>query len=81
MYGISSTLTANDESDNSAFDTVNIPGHLRIDLHAYANVNDHLKFFTNVQNVGDSKYRSAYGSGSYYINGGRLASIGATLRY
>ena len=81
MYGISSTLTANDESDNSPFDTVNIPGHLRIDLHAYANVNDHLKFFTNVQNVGDSKYRAAYGSGSYYINGGRLASIGATLRY
>ncbi|MCJ8146141.1 TonB-dependent receptor [Acinetobacter sp. A3.8] len=81
MYGISSTLTANDESDNSAFDAVRIPGRLRIDLHAYANVNDHLKLFTNVQNVGDSKYRTAYGSGSYYINGGRLASIGATLRY
>lgn len=81
VYGISSTLTANGKSDNSAYDDVSIPGHLRIDLHAYANVNDHLKLFTNIQNVGDSKYRTAYGSGSYYINGGRLASIGATLRY
>ncbi|WP_374294532.1 TonB-dependent receptor plug domain-containing protein [Acinetobacter sp.] len=81
VYGISSTLTANGKSDNSKYDDVSIPGHLRIDLHAYANVNDHLKLFTNVQNVGDSKYRTAYGSGSYYINGGRLASIGATLRY
>lgn len=81
VYGISSTLTANGKSDNSAYDDVTIPGHLRIDLHAYANVNDHLKLFTNIQNVGDSKYRTAYGSGSYYINGGRLASIGATLRY
>ena len=37
--------------------------------------------FANIQNVGDSKYRTAYGSGSYYINGGRLASAGVTFRY
>jgi len=40
-----------------------------------------LQVFSNIQNIGDVKYRTAYSSGSYYINGGRLASVGVTLKY
>ena len=80
-FGLATTLTANSSSDNSAYDNVRIPGHFNIDVHGYYNISDAVKLFANIQNVGDSKYRTAYGSGSYYINGGRLASAGITLRY
>lgn len=80
-FGFSTTLTANSSSDNSAYDNVRIPGHFNIDMHGYYNVNEAVKLFANIQNVGDSKYRTAYGSGSYYINGGRLASAGVTFKY
>ncbi|MFV5313302.1 TonB-dependent receptor [Acinetobacter schindleri] len=80
-FGFSTTLTANSSSDNSAYDNVRILGHFNIDMHGYYNVNEAVKLFANIQNVGDSKYRTAYGSGSYYINGGRLASAGVTFKY
>jgi vitamin B12 transporter len=80
-FGFSTTLTANSSSDNSAYDNVRIPGHFNIDMHGYYNVNEAVKLFANIQNVGDSKYRTAYGSGSYYINGGRLVSAGVTFKY
>ncbi|WP_130803312.1 TonB-dependent receptor plug domain-containing protein [Acinetobacter ihumii] len=81
VYGFSTTFMANSGYDNSAYDTIKVPGHLRIDMHGHYNVNNHLQVFANIQNIGDSKYRTAYSSGSYYINGGRLASAGVTLRY
>ena len=38
--------------------------------------------FTNIQNIGDVKYKTAsYDKGIYYVNGGRLASAGVTLSY
>ena len=80
-FGLSTTLTANSSSDNSTYDNVRIPGHFNIDMHGYYNANDVMRLFINIQNVGDSKYRTAYGSGSYYINGGRLASAGVTFTY
>ncbi|MFW1748174.1 TonB-dependent receptor plug domain-containing protein [Acinetobacter guillouiae] len=80
-YTFSTTLLANGDYDNSAFDNVQIPGHLRVDMHGQYKVNNNIDVFANIQNVGDSKYRTAYGSGSYYINGGRLASAGVTFRY
>ena len=81
VYGFSTTFMANSGYDNTAYDTIKVPGHLRIDMHGHYNVNNHLQVFANIQNIGDSKYRTAYSSGSYYINGGRLASAGVTLRY
>jgi len=74
-------MLANGDYDNSAFDNVQIPGHFRVDMHGQYKVNKNVDVFANIQNVGDSKYRTAYGSGSYYINGGRLASAGVTFRY
>ena len=80
-YGFSTTLTANSASDNSGYDDIRIPGHLNIDMNGYYNLNESVKLFANIQNVGDNKYRTAYGSGSYYINGGRQASVGVTFKY
>ncbi|UXI50925.1 MULTISPECIES: TonB-dependent receptor plug domain-containing protein [Acinetobacter] len=79
--GFSTTLTANSSYDNSAYDDITIPGHLRIDMHGFYNINPNMKVFANIQNIGDTGYKTAYGSGSYYINGGRLASAGVTFRY
>lgn len=81
QYGLSTTLIAVSSSDNSAYDNAIIPGHFSVDMNGYYNINDMIKLFANIQNVGDSQYRTAYGSGSYYINGGRLASVGVTLKY
>lgn len=81
QYTFSTTMLANGDYDNSAYDNVQIPGHFHVDMHGQYKVNKNVDVFANIQNVGDSKYRTAYGSGSYYINGGRQASVGVTLRY
>ena len=58
------------------------PGYATIDLNAYWNVTPNVKIFSNIENVGDVKYKTAsYGGGYYYINGGRLASAGVTFKY
>ncbi|WP_288397619.1 TonB-dependent receptor [uncultured Acinetobacter sp.] len=80
-YALSATVVANSKYDNTAYDTLSVPGHLRIDMHGQYTINEHLQVFSNIQNIGDVKYRTAYSSGSYYINGGRLASVGVTLKY
>ncbi|MCH7336522.1 TonB-dependent receptor [Acinetobacter sp. NIPH 2699] len=80
-YGISTTVIAKSDSDNSGYDAVQIPGFTRIDFNAHYNVNPYIKLFTNIQNIGDKQYRTAFGSGSYYINDGRQASAGVTFRY
>ncbi|WP_436863234.1 TonB-dependent receptor plug domain-containing protein [Acinetobacter haemolyticus] len=81
QYTFSTTMLANGDYDNSAFDNIQIPGHFRVDMHGRYKVNKNIDVFANIQNVGDSKYRTVYGGGSYYINGGRLASAGVTFRY
>lgn len=81
QYTFSTTMLANGDYDNSPYDNVQIPGHFRVDMHGQYKVNKNVDVFANIQNVGDSKYRTAYGSGSYYINGGRQASAGVTFRY
>ena len=80
-FGFSTTLMASSSYDNSAYDDITVPGHLRVDMNGYYNLSNAIKVFANIQNVGDSNYRTAYGSGSYYMNGGRLASAGVTFRY
>lgn len=81
QYGVSMALQAVSDSDNSAFDTRQIPGYFSADFNSYYNINPNLKLFVNVANVGDVKYRTAFGSGSFFINPGRVASVGLTVRY
>ncbi|MEG1856577.1 MAG: TonB-dependent receptor, partial [Acinetobacter sp.] len=58
-YTFSTTLLANGDYDNSAFDNVQIPGHFRVDMHGQYKVNKNVDIFANIQNVSDSKYRTA----------------------
>lgn len=86
IYGLSTSVIsksrAKDFSDVTNGPLSNIPGYTTIDLNAYWNVNKNLKLFTNIENVGDVKFETAYnGSNEYYVNGGRLASVGLTLKY
>ncbi|RKG53029.1 TonB-dependent receptor [Acinetobacter cumulans] len=79
MYGMNATLNA--KSDAVDYQARN-PGYATIDMSAFWNINPNLKVFTNLQNIGDVEYKtSSYGSGLYYMNGGRLASIGVTVKY
>ena len=83
-YGISTTLTANSHSDSSNYDNDVIPGHAQIDLNSYYQPNEKLRFFANIQNLGDVQYKTASAGnfdGKFYLNGGRLASFGITVKY
>ncbi|RVT36296.1 TonB-dependent receptor plug domain-containing protein [Acinetobacter indicus] len=82
-YGLSASLVAKSKAKDWST-TQTTPGYATVDLHAYWNINPYLKLFSNIQNVGDVEYKAAYdGSidGVYYINGGRLASVGVTVKY
>ena len=86
QFGISTSVSAKSRSKDFADwpDTTqnSTPGYVITDLHAFWNINPHLKAFSNIQNVGDVKYKTAYnGYGVHYINGGRLASVGLTVKY
>ncbi|WP_425918915.1 TonB-dependent receptor plug domain-containing protein [Acinetobacter sp. TSRC1-2] len=86
-FGVSTAISAKSDSTDftdsaTNFNPSNIPGYVTLDLNAYWNVNPKLKLFTNVQNLGDVKYKTSYnGNDTYYINGGRLASAGVTFKY
>lgn len=83
-YGLSTTLTANSHSDSSNYDDDVIPGHAQIDFNSYYQPNEQLRFFANIQNVGDVQYKTASAGnydGKFYLNGGRLASVGLTVKY
>lgn len=79
QYGLNASLNA--KSDTADYQAKN-PGYATVDMHAFWQINPHLKAFTNIQNIGDVNYKtSSYGSGLYYLNGGRLASAGLTVQY
>ena len=85
-YGLSTSITAKssakDFSDVENGPLSRVPGYTTIDLNAYWNVSPKLKLFSNIENVGDVKLKTAYnGADEYYVNGGRLASMGVTLKY
>ncbi len=78
-YGLSAALVAKSKAKDSSRD---IPGYARVDLNAYWNINPTVKLFTNIENVGDVKYKTVHSAGDqYYVNGGRLASAGITFKY
>lgn len=86
QFGISTSVSAKSRSKDFADwpDTKlnSTPGYVTTDLNAYWNINPHLKAFTNIENIGDVKYKTSYnGYGVHYVNGGRLASVGMTLKY
>lgn len=83
-YGINATLSANSQSDSSGYDDDIIPGHAQLDLHTYYQATDAIKLFANVQNLADVNYKMASAGnydGMYYLSGGRLASVGITIKH
>ena len=86
VYGISASVVAKSNSKDfadypSTTPTTN-PGYVSTNVNAYWQATPMIKLFTNVENIGDVNYKTAYnGNGVYYINGGRLASAGVTFRY
>lgn len=82
VYGVSASLIArsNSNAQNSA-NPQKVPGYATVDLNAYWNINPNVKVFTNIENVGDSEYKTVYNFGNWYVNGGRQASVGVTFRY
>ena len=85
-FGLSTAVSAKSHSTDfadwpSTTPTIN-SGYITFDINGYWNVTPNVKLFSNIQNVGDVHYKTAYnGAGVYYINGGRLASVGVTLKY
>lgn len=82
-YGVNTSLIAHSHANAQARqNSIKVPGYTTIDLNAFWNVNPNIKLFTNIQNIGDVKYKAVYSStDTWYINGGRFASAGVTFRY
>ncbi len=83
VYGISASLVAKSKSKiSSSANSANLPGYATVDLNGYWNINPNIKLFTNIKNVGDVKYKTAnYYADEFYINSGRLASVGVTFKF
>lgn len=85
VYGVSTSLIARSKANSSNNNSNNkVPGYASVDFNAFWNINSNIKLFTNVQNIGDVRFKEVYNSypfTSWYINGGRQASIGVTLKY
>ncbi len=85
-YGVSASVVAKSDSKDFA-DTTNAPqtitpGYVSTNVNIYWQPTPMIKIFTNLENIGDVNYKTAYnGGGVYYVNGGRLASAGVTFRY
>lgn len=79
VYGLTTSLVAK----GSAKDIQNVPGYATIDMNAYWQINPYVKVFSNIRNLGDTTYKTAWNNevNSYYIASGRLASLGVTLKY
>ncbi|ATO18589.1 TonB-dependent receptor [Acinetobacter sp. LoGeW2-3] len=82
VYGLSASVVGSSKSKSWDSRYKN-PGYATIDLNAYWNITPSVKVFTNIENIGDVQYETEYfgGNGTYYINGGRLASAGVTFKY
>ena len=82
-YGLSAQVLgkSNSKISNSA-SSKSLSGYATVDVSGYWNANDYLKLFMNLRNLGDVKYATAnYSGDENYINPGRVASLGLTVRY
>lgn len=80
VYGISTSLIARSQSKSWSDNNRN-PGYATIDLNAYWHVHPQIKLFANIENVGDVRHKIEYNWNDYYIDEGRIASAGLTLKY
>ena len=83
IYGINISAIARSKSNASnTANPIQVPGYATMDFNAFWNINPNVKVFTNIQNLWDNQYHQVSRSATdWYINGGRQASVGVTLRY
>lgn len=83
-YGLNGAIVAKSRAKDFAEGAGlnNTPGYVSGSINAFWQVNPYIRVFTNIENIGDTTYKTAYdGGGVYYIAAPRLASAGVTLSY
>lgn len=87
QYGLSTSVVA--KSQAKEYDNNHpTPGYAVLNINGYWNVTPNIKLFTNIDNIGDVKYKTALNDVDwqtnvpyYYLNGGRQANVGVTFKY
>lgn len=81
-YGFSTSVVGYSKANTA--NVVNSPkvdSHTVVDVDSYINITPYAKVFANVQNVGNSTTHTVDNFGNWYINTGRQANLGLTLKY
>ena len=83
-YGASTSIVA--KSRAKEFDaSYPTPGFLTANLNAFYQYNPNVRAFANIQNIGDTQYKTAlystFPKAAYYIATPMLATVGITLSY
>lgn len=84
IYGASASIVA--KSQAKEFDpSFPTPGFLTANLNAFYQYNPNVRAFANIQNIGDTNYKTAlystFPAAAYYVASPRLATLGVTLSY
>ena len=81
QYGTTLSIAAKSKSQVDVSNQ-STPGYASLDVNSYWQLNPHARLFASIENIANTRYKTAsYDRGLYYVNGGRLASLGLTLRY
>ncbi|PUV06740.1 TonB-dependent receptor, partial [Acinetobacter baumannii] len=68
LYGVNAAVVARSKANTSSAN-IKVPGYATVDLNAFWNISSNVKFFTNIQNIGDVENIVVNDFGSEYING------------
>lgn len=79
-FQVGGQLVARDHSDNSAFDTIRVPGHAVANLYAGITPAPNVNVTMNVQNVTDKEYGLGYTGGQPYLSQPRLVTLTMNIR-
>ncbi|MDO5651501.1 MAG: TonB-dependent receptor [Moraxella sp.] len=80
-YGANVSLVARAKSYDGT-NTIRVAGYATVDVGAYWQITPNVKFFSNIENIGDVEYKQVdnFGNG-WYVNSGRFATAGVTFSY
>ncbi|OOR87650.1 ligand-gated channel protein [Moraxella caviae] len=82
QYGANVALVARTGAYANGNNTVKVPGYVSVDVGGYWQINPHVKFFANIENIGNVENRQVDNLGNgWYVNGGRFTSAGLTFSY
>lgn len=79
-YNAGGQIIARSDSDNSAYDNVEVPGWAIGNLYVGMAVNKQVNLTLNVQNIADKTYGTAYTGNQPYIAQPRLATLAVDIK-